>query len=566
MRSQNLKIPAVLKNKTLLFVFINLLFVSFFFFYNCNTGLYADDFGYMYMFSAGDKLTCNRIDSIGEVFISQYNHYFIMNGRSVSHTILQFSLMLGKGAFNVINTLFYFALSTGMYMLAKRGRGLNPWIMLAVYLIPWLFYPAFGQIYLMACLSVNYMCTMAIIVWFLVPFKLLYSGSNPFARRSKAAAALMPAAGIIAGWCSENGSAMMLFMLGCMGLYYLIAKKKIPGWCYTGFAGGVLGFFMMLTAPGYDVRLEQSASPGFAANISSIIAHTVSYSVYIFAVLICLAYLIYSKSAARRLRIAAACVCVVSAAAAAAVSACFGGYACNRAIVYAAVSAVMLTCFIRSQSIRASAGFAALCAGGTAASFFIGAVHTAVPKLVLLCLMLAAPVWLCAAGAWRQMRGLGLRIPYILMAGSVVANLVMIATPQFQTRSEMPFFIIFTCGACTVLVQWLDDVCDCLRTKWLRPALMTAAVSFAVLCLTVSAVHTSENYSNYTDRLSYIEEQKQQGNLSVTVYPLPDTGDRHVVFFEMSNSDPDYWVNRAKCWYYGLESVSYSYNSANSLT
>ncbi len=66
----------------------------------------ADSITYQYNFATGE-----RIESISDIFTSQYTHYFTWNGRYVAHWMCQLFLpILGKGVFSAVNALMYIAL------------------------------------------------------------------------------------------------------------------------------------------------------------------------------------------------------------------------------------------------------------------------------------------------------------------------------------------------------------------------------------------------------------------------------------------------------------------------
>ena len=49
----------------------------------------------------------NPINSLYEAVVSQYNHYFLINGRAIIHTIVQcFSGFIGKSLFDIISAVF----------------------------------------------------------------------------------------------------------------------------------------------------------------------------------------------------------------------------------------------------------------------------------------------------------------------------------------------------------------------------------------------------------------------------------------------------------------------------
>lgn len=82
---------------------------------NCLTPMVGDDYQYSFIFNRPE-----RIESLADVFYSQYIHYFEWGGRSVAHFLLQFFLLLGKPVFNVFNTgvtLLY------LYLIAKFAGG-----------------------------------------------------------------------------------------------------------------------------------------------------------------------------------------------------------------------------------------------------------------------------------------------------------------------------------------------------------------------------------------------------------------------------------------------------------
>lgn len=70
---------------------------------NMLTPLFSDDWHYGFMWG-----TSTHIQSVSDVLISQYAHYFENNGRFVPHFLMQyFDGILGKSAFNIANTLMF---------------------------------------------------------------------------------------------------------------------------------------------------------------------------------------------------------------------------------------------------------------------------------------------------------------------------------------------------------------------------------------------------------------------------------------------------------------------------
>ena len=131
----------------------------------CNhwTHLIADD--YRYCFSYADD---TRIESIAQIFPSMAAHRQSMNGRVVPHFLVQLFLMLPKGVFDLVNSLFFVLLVWLLHTLAV-GRGLpNPVLLTLLFFAFWAFQPDFGQVFLWLTGSVNYLwCGVFSLLWLL---------------------------------------------------------------------------------------------------------------------------------------------------------------------------------------------------------------------------------------------------------------------------------------------------------------------------------------------------------------------------------------------------------------
>ena len=89
--------------------------------FSANALWLGDDIHYQFVFTVnGDNLTSeDYIDSLSEVFSSQYAHYFVGNGRVVAHTIVQIvNPFVGQSAFAVMNGLAYILF---VYLVVKLG-------------------------------------------------------------------------------------------------------------------------------------------------------------------------------------------------------------------------------------------------------------------------------------------------------------------------------------------------------------------------------------------------------------------------------------------------------------
>jgi len=211
---------------------------------NIYTPLIADDYSY----SLG-------INSIGDIFLSQYSHYFNWGGRSISLFLAQFWLFVGKSFFNIANTVVYclFILLVQFHITGTLKK-VNPFYFLLINVFFWFFVPVWGQNFLWLTGSCVYLWSAVFILFFLVPFRKKHEIQEY--KLSALKSVLFFFAGIFAGWSNENSGAAVLFFLLAYFLAKFIRKEKYTLFEITGTAGFLIGFIILLTAPGNYVRAD----------------------------------------------------------------------------------------------------------------------------------------------------------------------------------------------------------------------------------------------------------------------------------------------------------------------
>lgn len=211
---------------------------------NLLTPILADDYSY----SLG--LDDTKINSFMDIINYQWWHYFNWGGRSVAHTIAQFLLLFPKTIFNIINPLIYTCLIYLIYLHAKGNKESNPLFLLLIHLGLWFLLPVFGQTCLWLVGSCNYLWTSVIILWFLWIYR--NKESNPSIIKLIGIFIL----GFLAGWTNENTSAgLIVILLGYIIMQKVCSKKeKIQKIQIVGLIGTILGFLVMILAPGNFVR------------------------------------------------------------------------------------------------------------------------------------------------------------------------------------------------------------------------------------------------------------------------------------------------------------------------
>ena len=213
---------------------------------NLLTPLLADDYSY------GIGLDKTRIDSIIDIINFQVNHYLTWGGRTVAHTIAQCFLLFPKWIFSIANTFIYVALIYLIYLHAKGDNTKDkPLLLLLIHLALWYLLPVFGQTCLWLVGSCNYLWTTVIILFLLLQYRKDNNKNNSL---KKAVAIFL--LGILAAWTNENTSVGLLVVIIGLLVIKKLKHQKLKKWEISGLAGSILGFLILILAPGNFVRSE----------------------------------------------------------------------------------------------------------------------------------------------------------------------------------------------------------------------------------------------------------------------------------------------------------------------
>ena len=221
--------------KQISYPFILIIFGILFFILNYYTPLFCDDWHYCFIFGSQEP-----IDSILDIFKSQYIHYFNQNGRFTPHFFVQlFDGILGKTSFNIINTLFFIAFLHLINKTISPNKNLY-YIFTSITVILLLFFlPVFGTNLLWMSGACNYLWTGV----FLLAFNLLLSKNI----HNKLLYPLLFIFGLLTGWTHE---AMVIGLSVGYIVFYAINKKEITNsriWLLVGF---FIGTLLLVISPG----------------------------------------------------------------------------------------------------------------------------------------------------------------------------------------------------------------------------------------------------------------------------------------------------------------------------
>jgi len=218
-----------------------LVFVLLFFTLNTLTPLTTDDYTYSL-----------NINSFYDVVESAYNMYFSWGGRLVAHFMELFWLYAGKSVFNIANTVIYclFVLLVQFHIMGRAK--LNFFMFLAISIFLWFFVPAWGQNFLWLTGSCTYLWITTLILLFLVPFRKKYDDVDY--KLNLPLSVLFLFLGLLAGCGTENAGAAVLFLLIAYFAVKIINKNKIALFEILGTFGFLIGFILLILAPGNYAR------------------------------------------------------------------------------------------------------------------------------------------------------------------------------------------------------------------------------------------------------------------------------------------------------------------------
>ena len=237
---KNIKLSIKQQKYLILFsIFIMMLILNFL------TPLIADD--YSYSFGLENK----RITNIIDIILKQADHYMKWGGRTVAHTIANFFLMYSKYFFNVANSLIYTLLVYLIYEHSRSSEKEKPLFIILIHFGLYFLTPVFGQTCIWLIGSCNYLWTTTIMLSFLLMYK---ERANKNDRLPLIIGMFF--LGIVSGWTNEN-TAFGLIVITLLSTIIYKKKNKIQRYKLSGLIGLIIGFIIMIIAPGNYVRSKE---------------------------------------------------------------------------------------------------------------------------------------------------------------------------------------------------------------------------------------------------------------------------------------------------------------------
>ena len=194
-----------------------------------------------------------------DLFGQEVNHYLTHTGRSVSHIILRVFLFINvKAVFNIIAGAVFVLLSLLIYLNIQGKREYDVRLYAAILAMLWFLDPAIDNTVFWEDGACNYLFTTTIIMGFITLYRRGLYVEGAVKRQVPFSIGLF-VLGLFAGWCNENTSGgLILFILIELCYQWRKNQKKfnfLKPWMISGLAGCLIGFGLMVLAPGNYSRL-----------------------------------------------------------------------------------------------------------------------------------------------------------------------------------------------------------------------------------------------------------------------------------------------------------------------
>lgn len=236
--------------KIALSLLLSLIFLGFLYL-NRLTPLTMDDFSYSFIFDETQFSETERVQTISDVIVSQYNHYFHYNGRSIVHTFVQIFLgIFGDRIiiFDIFNSIFFVLLVSLLSIWIKKRNRLSNKDFLLVFILStifcWFLIPSPSTTLMWKTASVNYLWTMVASLAFIILFDWISC------RRINISVLKLLPLSIFSFFCGWGHEGISVGIACGIVLYCIIKRKYISRTLLIVSMSYCLGVLFVVVSPG----------------------------------------------------------------------------------------------------------------------------------------------------------------------------------------------------------------------------------------------------------------------------------------------------------------------------
>ena len=250
---------------------------------NLLTPYICDDYTYMYSFQTGE-----RIESVLQIIPSMQRHSHTMNGRLISHGLVQVFMLVPPVVFDVMNAAVF---TLTLYLVHRLCAGESkPWLFGSMFCLFWLFTPDFGQVALWQVGAINYFWSLTGCVLFFAPALIRFQTGRDILK-NKLHWLLFCIYGFFFGWYNEIASFVGLCMVVCLVILDVwVNHSKFQPWRLLPVFCALMGFVVMLNAPAQAVN-KQASVLTLSVLLDKLLSGTLKFGVLCGPLLILFAWL-----------------------------------------------------------------------------------------------------------------------------------------------------------------------------------------------------------------------------------------------------------------------------------
>ena len=250
----------------------------------------ADDFYYSQNLVYGENVPAQ---SLTDVLHSAANAYTMSGGRVLTHIVYHIFGFAGREVFVVINSISYMLTTFLLYSIIRTGGRHSISLFIIINLSVWIFTPELGQDIFWISGAVNYLFPMIPILGIICLYRRY--ADKPSDKNGILKCVSVFLLGAVAGCQQENSSLTVPVTAFLYILYYRRSGLKIPKWSISGLCGSVIGYAVLLFAPGNFHRYEketQNVSLSFPFKFAMITYYWIMFVgvltvIFVAAVIVC---------------------------------------------------------------------------------------------------------------------------------------------------------------------------------------------------------------------------------------------------------------------------------------
>ena len=223
---------------------------------------FGDDYLYAFIWQGNSMFVplnenAVRVSSWHDIIVSQWSLYFTWGGRVTGQSLTQCFVWLGKEKFNVINAFVGMAIIAELNWCMNKGKVslyFRPAMILWTFFVLWAFAPGFSDVFFWLTGACIYLWPAFFLWTFLLPYVDKYYEPQSKTEKIRFFSIGMFFLGIVAGCGNENSICWIILML----LLFLFSNRKTGNtekWMFTGIAGLIIGYAILMLAPGNMARI-----------------------------------------------------------------------------------------------------------------------------------------------------------------------------------------------------------------------------------------------------------------------------------------------------------------------